>query len=485
MSEKLNRAAALYKDGLPEGDFAEFPLDAADAFRTGVKLMRSGLSRDGGPFICGMGYGMTNIEAAVSARGELFEMIALGDTASTWERERGTHGQMRDRKGNVLDPYELVLPAGLENVDQRVFEWTTVERLSDGETFWAPIEFVISANRHLPLGYEPITPAISNGNGAGDSVERAVVHGLLELCQRDGNAASFRALDQGVVIDNPPLDQPTRDMLEALQARGMRIIFKLAGTSLGVPSIYAIPVLDGQADEALAITACGEAADPDLTLALRKAALEALAARARKVFSHGPAELSDAIEPPAVRARAASIDPSQDEPRAVQSMLELLSLSPDKVRVRLEGTVTAERARIDAASIPSRKLSTNPEERLEHMKLQLREESLEAYTKVVRQGDAVAAKVIVPRIEMELGSFERLGVRGALRLLEREDPLLKRTPSERCKRLTLRPAQEQEIGGPAYLDTDLLEELTGPLYFLYREPTPGSIRALRASRSAA
>ncbi|MCQ8184666.1 YcaO-like family protein [Parvularcula maris] len=485
MTETLQRAADLYRQGLPSGEFCEFAIEGCDALRTGVHLMRSGLSRSGGPFVCGMGYGSSQFEAAVSARGELFEMITLADAAKEWTHTEGTFEEVDGKEGfPAIDPYGLVLPVGLDDVDRHRFVWTDVRNLLTDETFWAPIEFVASSRAALPSGYQAVTPPISNGNGAGDSEARGITHGLLELCQRDGNASSFRALDQGRILENPPLDPDTAQLVARLQERGFTILFKLADLSVGIPSVYAIPVVEGE-DNPLAMTACGEAADPDLPLALRKALLEALAARARKVFSHDTTGVHRHYEPSVVSERAAKIDPAQEEPRAVEAMQELLALSPRQVRERLESTVYRRDRTFPSSSLDTARLPNEPEDRVRYMLDRLQAENMTAYAKTVRRGDAYAAKVLVPGIEMELASFYRLGVRGARRLLERGDPLLRHQPGPGRQKLTLRPEQEAELGGPLYLDKERLDRITAPLYFLYREPTPGVTRVMAGRRDAA
>jgi ribosomal protein S12 methylthiotransferase accessory factor len=485
MTNDLQRAADLYREGLPDGEFCEFAIEGCDPIETGVHLMRSGLSRKGGPFICGMGYGTSELEAAVSARGELFEMITLASAAKGWRTTQGTWGEVHGRDGlDAIDPYDLVLPVGLGEVERRSFTWTDVERLLDGKAFWAPIEFVASSRPALPKGYEPITPPISNGNGAGDSQPRAVAHGLLELCQRDGNAASFRALDQGRVIVKPPLDEETRELVGRLRAQGIDVLFKLADLSLGIPSVYAIPLAQGE-DNPLAMTACGEAADPDLGLGLRKALLEALAARARKVFSHDISGRHLGFEPAAVSERATALDPASEEPRAVEAMQELLNLTPSEVRQRLQPSVYRTDQSVPSAEIPHADLPKRPAERLAFMLQRLEAEGLTAYAKTVRSGPAYAAKVLVPGLEMELASFYRLGVRGAQRLLSRSDPLISTEAGPGRLRLTLRPDQEEVLGGAHYLDRALLDRTAAPLYFLYREPTPGITRVLAGRKDAA
>src|SRR5215210_5037722 len=47
----------------------------------------------------------------------------------------------------------------------------------------------------------------------------------------------------------------------------------------------------------LALSACGEAAHPNREIALHKALLEYVAARARKLFNHAPLEMIESVAP--------------------------------------------------------------------------------------------------------------------------------------------------------------------------------------------
>src|SRR3712207_7295222 len=64
-----------------------------------------------------------------------------------------------------------------------LFPYTTLFRSSPGTLPYRPRS-----------GEWLVTP-ITNGLGAGDTLERAVLHGLLELVQRDGNTVSHRGLE--------------------------------------------------------------------------------------------------------------------------------------------------------------------------------------------------------------------------------------------------------------------------------------------------
>jgi ribosomal protein S12 methylthiotransferase accessory factor len=60
----------------------------------------------------------------------------------------------------------------------------------------------------------------------------------MELLQRDGNVVSYRALDQGVVVDLDAVDSPRARAAGAAAAMGIGVTVKLAPTISVIPNIY-------------------------------------------------------------------------------------------------------------------------------------------------------------------------------------------------------------------------------------------------------
>ncbi|MGB8198472.1 MAG: hypothetical protein WCF33_02050, partial [Pseudonocardiaceae bacterium] len=89
-------------------------------------------------------------------------------------------------------------------------------------------------------------------------------------------------------------------------------------------------------------------------------------------------------------------------------------------------------------------------------------------------GDGVvAAKVIVPGLEVETMSYGRIAHRGVAKLLERGSDLvgLGAPPRPGTAAVVLTEAGIEQLGGPAWLDLAGVARVVGPLYPLYREPT--------------
>ena len=471
-------AAALdaYRRALPPGEVLSFRIDGVD--RLGIPIYDATyVPEDVARNTYGVGYGATETEALVGAHGELCEETFHTAAFLALDLEAGTYPELCERHGEacVIDPMTLCLEAGTARVDERQLRWAPVTRLRDGATCYCPAEFVATYNDELGDYPDQLTTAITNGMGAGDTLERALLHGLCELLQRDGNADSFRALDQGQVIPTERLPADVREIVEGLAAKGLHVTTKLARVTCGCASVYAVGRDTHEAESfPLSVTACGEAADPDAATALRKAVLECASAHTRKIFYHSAFARKAPHAPAGYEAsQTAAIDLDHEEPRALASMMRWLRMSREEVYAELADTVFSERTRVDPATLPSFGESGQAE-RLARVLEGYRAEGLEVYyfDSSPRGADGVrTVKAIVPGIEMELGSYHRIGLRGATRLLKRNDGLVVGEPGPGRERVVLRPADEHQLGGPVYLDVAELDRRVGTLYPLYREPS--------------
>ena len=473
MSDQLERALSAYRDSLPRGTYETLRIDGADYL--GIPIYNVDLFTSDN-YYSGIGYGANETEALVGAYGELAEDCHLQASFPQLPIRRASYAELRREAGRegVLDPLTLVLPAGSPYTPEVPLRWVQIDRLRDGAKVWCPAEFVVSGDWELPDYDEKLTTCISNGTGAGDTKERAVLHALLELLQRDGNADSFRALDRGRVIDPTTVDDSVQEIIDYLAGKGLSVTLKLARVTCGCASVYAVG--DDVSDDTfgLSATACGEAADPDINKALRKAVLECASSHSRKRFNNLPFRRLEGEVPTDYfdRIRAA-IDLDTEEERALRAMVEFVTSDKSTVRERLAGSVFSHRETVAATDLPALPEADVPA-RLNYVLHQLAEHDMEPYvfSAATATPDCYAVKVVVPHMEMEFGSYHRIGYRGVQRLLQ-DDPfdLLSRKPRQGCERIRLTDRWEQELGGPFYLDTARLERIIEPLYGLYREPT--------------
>ena len=485
-------AADAYKAALPPGEVMEFGISELD--HTGIPVWTAALWPDNGPFCNGVGYGPTDEAARRSAYGECVEVAGAWQTLRNLPRTRASYDDLVAQYGasSVMDPVTGCLPAGSPYTPGTELEWVEARRRPDGEAVLVPVEFVATRGADLG-GYEAklFTP-ITNGLGAGLDPERALVHAVLELLQRDGNGVSFRALDRGVVVDFEGVeDEETKKILSHLDGIGVEVKAKLAATDFGTANLY---VVGEDRDPSrvrhhLTVSACGEACHPDREQALKKALLEFCASRARKPFNHGPLAPIDEISPSGYLERFRDKPLDSEEDRSLEAMLGWLSMSYKELRGLLSAPFS-ERERVPFTSLPSVPELGGPTDLLEKMTRRLAAEDFEVlYVDVSPEGegspDVRAAKVVVPGLEVETMSYGRIGGRNVRRLLARDLGLvgLGSPPKDRphAKQVLLTKREEAELGGPAWFDYEAADRVVGRLYPLYREPGR-HVAALEAER---
>ncbi|MFY1594871.1 YcaO-like family protein [Micromonospora sp. WMMD737] len=463
-------------DALPAGEVGDFDVSGLD--RIGLPVVSADHLGVGWPRASAMGYGATVEQARTGAYGELAEALLLHGQLRAMVPRRASYAELRTELGTagVVDPRSLVLPAGTVVDDDEPRAWLPTVRWRTGETVLVPAEFCASAGADLPWQdpAERLVPVITNGSGAGDTVERAVAHGLLELLQRDGNATAFRAMDAGVVIDLDEVRDPvTRATLDLLRSAGIEVVPKLASTAFGLVDVHVVGVDREPETPPLAVTACGEAAHPDREAALRKALLEYVSSRSRKVFSHGPLEVLRRFTPEAYWRREFARPFEPQENRAVTAMREWTHLDGGELRALLAPVVLAQRGTVAFSTLPTVAPGSLDDPSALLAELLHRLADFDVLVVVAPGKGAVAVKVIVPGLEAETMSYGRIAARGVERLMERDSPLvgLGTPPHAGAAPVVLDPAGRERLGGDAWLDLAGVAHTVGPLYPLYREPS--------------
>ncbi|MEH3118989.1 MAG: YcaO-like family protein [Methylorubrum populi] len=481
---RLPDAVRAYLDVLPEGRVVGFNLAGLD--RTGIPVWFVALFLDDpfyvGAMPSGIGYGATDDEALIGAVAEIAENLMPSVALLPRKGDNQAAVSYADLvrvygASAVADPLTLCLPAGSSVGRDTPLDWTKAVRARTGEPVWMPLDIAATDYFELREGYQPFTNLITNGLGAGPDVAFALGHGLLELLQRDGNGLLFRALDQGVTLDLDGIGPETRGMLDRLDSLGIRALPKFATDQFGLTNLY---VVGYDSDPArtpapIALSACGEACDPDRERALRKALLEFQAARVRKTFGHGPLALADTVAPPGyVEAFIRKALPSLDleESRALQAMLAWIDLSSSELREVLSGTVYSERGTKAFSDLP-----TTPAPDGHARGTIARERLEEAGFDVLYvdgsppDGGIGVVKAIVPGLEVETMSYYRIGERNTKKLIERDHPLIRfGTPTDTLLPVRLTPEAIERFGGQPLFDVALAETIVGSHYPLYREP---------------
>lgn len=479
----LEQVAQAFRACLPrEAALHVFRIDGLD--RTGVPVVQASLIEPGQPATTGYGYGFSAIQAEVGALGELCEEVHVGLLVKGITPVIGSYAALSASRA-VIDPLTLCLPAGSNYTPDLELAWMEIRRWPDGAPKLIPVEWVAAYPYQMVHGPARLIMPITSGLGAGLDLEHAIGHGIMEALQRDGNVIGFRALDQGQVVEPDAVrEAEVRTLLERLRALGIEVTVKLAATDFGIPNLYVVGRDRGVPTVPLQVTACGEASHPDRDRALRKALLEFCGSRARKAATHGPIDwLLERLPTAYTGPQLALLDVDEEEPRALQSMAEWLDDDADALAARLAGSVFSQRSRQPLSSLPDAG-AMNSVATLELLTQRLAAEGLDVfYVDCSPPGDPVrVVKVVVPGLEAETMSYQRIGWRGVRRLRRRDDPLILSAPRDGAKRVILRAEDEARAGGPAWFDAALADRLVAGLYPLYREPGTFSAQRERLQR---
>lgn len=457
------------------GELVELDLTGLD--RLGVPVTSCSLLADGAVVSHGNGYGATPLTARRGGLGELAEgVLAARGVGRLRPRARtASYRELLDAEGDgrVADPRTLCLPAGSPWTPEMPLTWLPLRRVRTGEEVLVPVELVASEPAELPPGTTPLLTPVTNGLGAGLDTVRPLAHGLLEILQRHTNGLRFRALDvRSPEIAKDSLPASVAALVAALEATGVELVLKHAGTAFGVCSTYVMGV-DPEPGATIQVTACGEAADPSAEASLTKAVLEYANSRARKTFMFGPAERARPLAP-ASYWDAVGSSAGAGEARAAAALTAWRDLGVDALR-RLTAPHRSATVRYEDVVTGAPPLS-GPAEQLAHLLDQLADHDVLASTVTV--DDVSVAKVVVPGLEVETLSYGRIGEANALELLATDLDLVRSQdrPSEtHHDRVLLTAAAEERLGGPVWYSYAAADRVVGPLYPLYREPPRHSV----------
>ena len=477
-------AAVAYVESMPEGRVELFALSPLD--RTGVACWNAiFLNSDGtrwhGVAPHGVGYGVDDASAIIGTTGELAEAVHSATEIHRMERRTASYSGLLGQVGarGVADPLSLCLPAGSGVEHDTVLEWVPARRWPSGETVWMPIDIAACSVGDLSPGYVPFTTPITNGLGAGPTLDFAIGHGLCELLQRDGNGVGFRAMDRGIALDlgDGPRDPRTRALLDKLEGLGISVIPKFASTEFGTANVYCVGAeRDGvEAAFPIMVTACGEAASLDREHALRKAVFEFAAARMRKVFSHAPLAAIEGVAPPGYLDRFRAYHTlGGEESRALREMVAWLGMDQAGLKGMLADTVLSRRSVQAFDALPTWDGPLAGTGLVEELARRFAAAGMEilyfdwspAHAKGVH-----VVKAFVPGLEVETMSYHRIGARGVRKLLERGSKLvgLGDMP-EGAAPVRLTAEQAASFPKAPWLDVAAVDRIVGGLYPLYREP---------------
>lgn len=225
------------------------------------------------------GKGPTVAQAQASAVMEAMERYSAEQRDSD-EVVYGTLAQARE-VGHAIDPKDLILPMDiLSRYKNAEIAWVEGYELFRGIPVWVPACAVF-------YPYRPDTDLQlfryhTNGLAAGNTLEEAILHSLLELVERDAWSIAEEHNKANCDICVHPDSAPGR-LLKKFEERGVEIHLKNLTSDLGIPTIGAAADDVRTKDPEMLVIGVGTHLDPEI--ACMRAITEV--AQSRTTHKHG------------------------------------------------------------------------------------------------------------------------------------------------------------------------------------------------------
>ncbi|MDR2866190.1 MAG: YcaO-related McrA-glycine thioamidation protein [Methanomassiliicoccaceae archaeon] len=225
------------------------------------------------------GKGPTPEQAKASAVMEAMERYSA-ELRDTDEIIYGTFDEASEN-GLTLDPVEMILPMRTANYYRNdVIAWCRGFELFRGEEIWVPACAVY--HPYFPDGDLQLFRYHTNGIAAGNTMEEAILHAVLELVERDAwSICEHRErANADVIVDD---DSMCAGLIRKFNDSGVEIYLKDLTSDIGIPTIGAAADDVRTKDPELLTIGVGTHLNPEI------AAVRALTevAQSRTTHKHG------------------------------------------------------------------------------------------------------------------------------------------------------------------------------------------------------
>lgn len=226
------------------------------------------------------GKGPTPEQAGASAAMEALERYCA-EQRDTDEVVYGTYRQACEI-GPAVNPADLILPLPVLNyIEDAEIAWVRAYDLFAGEKTWVPACEVFYP--YYPDGDVQLYKFHTNGIAAGNTMEEAILHGLLELIERDAwsLAEDVNVAKADIVIDDD--ESVPAELLRRFREKGVEIHLKDLTSDIGIPTIGAAADDTATKDPEMLTIGVGTHLNPEI------AAVRAITevAQSRTTHKHG------------------------------------------------------------------------------------------------------------------------------------------------------------------------------------------------------
>ncbi len=203
------------------------------------------------------GKGLTETLAKISAIMESFERYSA--EFRNEKTVKGNYSQI-SREFNALDPRSLILPRDLPYSEDVVLRWVWGYDILKEEEILVPVSAVF--HPYTPLGDLHLFRTNTNGLASGNTIEEAILHGLMEVIERDAWSLAELSKSGGKVIST---DSPlVNGLIEKFRNAGVEILLRDITSDLKIPVVAAVSDDVVLKDPALLTIGFGAHSEPEV-----------------------------------------------------------------------------------------------------------------------------------------------------------------------------------------------------------------------------
>lgn len=160
----------------------------------------------------------------------------------------------------AVNPIDLILPAG-SDPDARV-PWVFGYDIINQEEVLLPAHAVYHPLSHA---YNPLHRTNTNGIASGNTLEEAIIHGLLEVIERDAWSLveATRYTGNRIIKVSDPISS---DIIDRFAREGINLILRDITSDIGIPTCAAVADDTVLCDPALLVTGMGTHTTPEIAV---------------------------------------------------------------------------------------------------------------------------------------------------------------------------------------------------------------------------
>ncbi|MDI9643151.1 MAG: YcaO-related McrA-glycine thioamidation protein [Archaeoglobales archaeon] len=203
------------------------------------------------------GKGLTETLAKISAIMESFERYS-----AEFRNEKTIKGNYRQisEEYNAIDPRLLILPRETPFTEDVVLRWVWGYDLIQNEEILVPVSAVF--HPYSPIGDLHLFRTSTNGLASGNTIEEAILHGLMEVVERDAWSIAELCRNGGKVIETD--DPLIQELIEKFKKAGIEIFLRDLTSDLKIPVVSAVSDDVTLKDPALLTLGFGAHSEPEV-----------------------------------------------------------------------------------------------------------------------------------------------------------------------------------------------------------------------------